>query len=131
MLVLDEELIEKFEDGSLPISLFHHDEHVRIAFLYLLRYPVLEVLERFPTALKRYAAMHGKAGLYHETISWAYIFIINERVLRAGSAPTWEMFRAANADLLDRTAPILGKYYREETISSPAARERFVMPDRC
>jgi hypothetical protein len=123
----DEELLAKFEDTSLPLGCFHHEEHVRIAFLYLCRYPLIEVLARFPAALRRYASAHGKNGLYHETISWAYIFLIRERM---AEAQRWEEFRGCNRDLLDGGKSMIAKYYREETIASAAAREGFVMPDR-
>ena len=126
----DEDLLAKFEDASLPRACFHHEEHVRIAFLYLHRYPLLEVLARFPAALRRYAAALGKIGLYHETISWAYIFVIRERIAGAASEQTWEQFKRCNSDLFDGEKSILKEYYREETIASQAAREGFVMPDR-
>jgi hypothetical protein len=127
----DEELIAKFEDASLPLECFRHEEHVRVAFLYLCKYPVLEVLVRFPGALQRYAAAHGKNRLYHETISWAFIFIIHER-MTGGEAvqQSWEKFKGCNRDLLVGGKFMLAKYYRDETIASTAARERFVMPDR-
>ena len=127
----DEELLSKFEDTSLPLSNFHHEEHVRVAFLYLRRYPLLDVLVRFPALLQRYAAAHGKNGLYHRTISWAFLFIVNERTSAAGAAgETWEEFKQRNNDLLEGSKSTLAKYYRDETIASPVAREYFVMPDR-
>jgi hypothetical protein len=127
----DGELLSKFEDTSLPLPNFRHEEHVRIAFLYLQRYPLLDVLARFPAALQRYAAAHGKNGLYHQTISWAFLFIVNERRAAAGAAKeAWEAFKARNDDLLQSSKSTLAKYYRDDTIASPAAREYFVMPDR-
>jgi hypothetical protein len=126
----DLELMERFEDGTLPIEVFHHEEHVRVAFLYLARYRGLEAVERFSTALTRFAARNGKAGLYHETITWAYMLLIRERVARTGRDQTWTEFRASNQDLLDRERPILKKYYREETLASDLARNAFVLPDR-
>ncbi len=126
----DLELMEQFEDGTLPIEAFHHEEHVRVAFLYLAKYRALEAVERFSTALTRFAARNGKAGLYHETITWAYMLLIRERIARAGRDQTWTEFRASNWDLLDRERPILKKYYREETLASDLARNAFVLPDR-
>ncbi len=35
----DQELIERFEDGTLSNEHFHHREHVRAAFLYLTESP--------------------------------------------------------------------------------------------
>ena len=70
-----------------------------MAFLYLQRYPPLEAIERFSSALIRFATANGKPNLYHETITWAFLLLIRERMVRAGSAQTWAEFAAANPDL--------------------------------
>jgi hypothetical protein len=128
--VTDHELVERFEDCTLPLECFHHEEHVRVAFLYLCRYPVLDALERFSGSLRRFAARHGKGGLCHETITWAYILLIRERMARAERKQTWPEFRANNTDLFDRETNILKKYYREETLASDLAKSTFLLPDK-
>jgi hypothetical protein len=125
-----EDLIRQFEDSATPVETFHHADHVRLAFEYLCRYPVIEALERFPAALKRFAAARGKAQLYHETITWAYLLLIRERIARAGGAPAWEEFAERNADLLIWKGGVLGMLYRQETLDSDFARRTFVLPDR-
>jgi hypothetical protein len=125
-----DELLRQFEDCSLPLDRFRHSVHIQIAFLYLRKYPALDVLRRFPEALKRYAAAHGKTGLYHETITWAYILLIQERMQRAPQVQTWEEFAATNEDLLTWSGTILKQYYRNETLSSDLARKIFLFPDK-
>src|SRR6202007_209504 len=102
-----DELLRQFEDCSLPLDRFRHRVHIQIPFLYLRKYPALDVLRRFPEALKRYADAHGKTGLYHETITWAYILLIQERMQRAPQVQTWEEFAATNEDLLTWSGTIL------------------------
>ena len=126
----DDELLRQFEDRSLPLERFRHRVHIQIAFLYLCRYPVLDVLVRFPAALTRYAEAHGKSGLYHETITWAYVLLIHERMERAGQAQSWEEFTSANADLMTWSGSVLQQYYRDETLSSDLARKIFLFPDK-
>jgi hypothetical protein len=126
----EEALIARFEDCSLPLECFHHSVHVQIVFSYLCRFPVLEVLARFPAALTRYAQAHGKSGLYNETITWAYIFLIRERMVRANRAQTWAEFEAENPDLLSWKDNILKKYYRAETLSSQLAKDAFLFPEK-
>jgi hypothetical protein len=126
----DDALLQQFEDCSMPFERFRHRTHIQIAFLYLRRHPVLDVLARFPEALKRYAATHGQEGLYHETITWAYILLINERMRRAGHAQGWVEFASTNPDLLTWTDSILKQYYRDETLSSDLARRIFMFPDK-
>jgi hypothetical protein len=125
-----EELIGQFEDGATDAASFHHADHVRLAFEYLCRYSALEALERFSDALKRFAAVQGKAQLYHETITWAYLLLIRERIARAGCAQTWEEFAQRNPDLLVWKGGVLATLYRQETLDSDLARHTFVLPDQ-
>ena len=125
----DQELIEQFEDGTLPNEGFHHREHVRIAFLYLTKYPILEALQIFSRTLRRFAEARGKPQLYHQTITWAYIFLIQERMARAGREQNWEEFARDNPDLLVWKDGILTRFYRSETLASDLARTVFLLPD--
>jgi hypothetical protein len=126
----DSEFIASFEDCSLAEEKFHHADHVRMAFLYLCRYPALEAIQRFSASLIRFAAALNKSQLYHETITWAFMFLIRERIARAGHRPTWAAFSAANGDLLSWKDNVLKTYYRDETLASELARRVFLLPDR-
>ena len=121
----DDELIDAFEPGTLSEGSFHHADHVRLAFAYLSRYPVLEALEKFASALKRFAAARGKSDLYNETVTHAYFFLIRERMARCAGAE-WEEFAQGNSDLLVWKGGILGRYYQESTL-----RSDLVFPDKC
>ena len=126
----DEDFIKQFEECTLPTEYFHHRDHVKLVWLYLQHYPVLETLVRFSEGLRRFAAANGKHNLYHETITWAYVFLIHERMKRVGGRQCWEEFVAANPDLFDWQNSVLKTYYREETLHSELARRVFVFPDR-
>lgn len=126
----DEQFIAAFEDGSLPAEGFRHRDHVRLAWLYLRNQPLLPAIAAFSAALLRFTRLNGAAHRYHETITWAYLVLVHERMARAGRDETWEEFAAANGDLFDRAEPILHRYYTEATLGSDLARRVFVLPDR-
>jgi hypothetical protein len=128
--VTDDEFVAAFENCTLRLETFRHADHVRMAFLYLARYPLLEALRCFSASLIRFATAYGKASLYHETITWAYLLLIRERLARAGQPQTWAEFAGANPDLLDGNESVLKKYYRDETLRSELARSTFLLPDR-
>jgi hypothetical protein len=121
----DTDFVQSFETCTLRADLFDHREHVRLAWLYLREQPLLEALPRFITSLKRYAGSLGASGKYHETITYAFMFLIHERMQRE-AADTFDDFADANGDLL---GPILQRYYRAETLASELARSTFVLPD--
>jgi len=128
--VRDDEFIASFEDGSLATESFHHCDHVRMAYLYLCRYPALEALQRFSASLLNFAVTKGKPHLYHETITWAFLLLIRERMARAGCRQTWTQFAAHNPDLLTWKDNVLKKYYHVETLSSDLAKSTFLFPDK-
>jgi hypothetical protein len=125
----DAELVEGFESCTLPGG-FHHADHVRLAHIYLGRLPMLEVLGKLSDGLAALARARGHAGRYHQTITWANVFLIQERLLRADRRQSWRQFAEENADLLDWQSPILERYYWSGTLNSPLARQTFLMPDR-
>ncbi len=121
-------LVSEFEQGRAPGE-FHHADHVHVAFAFVCEFPMPEALSRFSAALKRFAASKGKPHLYHETITWAYLLLIGERLARAGKAQTWEEFAKENPDLLFWKGGILERYYRKATLDSQLARLTFVFPE--
>lgn len=126
----DDEFIAQLESCVLPEDRFHHIDHLHAAWLYLTRFPATEAIARFSEVLRSYAASLGKSDRYHETITWAYMLLVNERIRRSEPDGTWQEFAAANSDLFDRNSPILLGYYRPETLDSQLARRVFLMPDR-
>ena len=126
----DAEFIERFENCALRGEDFHHRDHVKVVWLYLGDNSVLETLRKFSAGLKRFAAANGKPNLYHETITWAYVFLIHERRARMGGEQRWPEFVEANPDLFDWKDNILKSYYQDHTLKSDMARRTFVFPDR-
>jgi hypothetical protein len=125
----NQDLIRQFESDAIPGESFHHADHVRLAFAYLCELPLFQALERFVSALKRFAAARGKDQLYNETVTFAYILLIHERMARVEGAG-WEEFARRNPDLLISKGGVLESYYRQETLGSDFARRVFVLPDR-
>jgi hypothetical protein len=120
----DAEFLAALEDASLPPAAFRHDGHIRAAYLYLRQCGFEGAIARMRAALIRYATAQGRPGLYHETITVAFLALVNER-LRGGTATDWPAFAAGNRDLFDKR--ILSCYYRSATLESPLAREVFLL----
>jgi hypothetical protein len=123
-----QQLFDNFVDTSLPADQFHHQQHVQVAWLFVRKHGMPAALGEFSTAIKRFADAKGATGLYHETITWAFLLLIAERQAR-NPASTWPQFEAANADLLVWKPSILERYYSKELLGSELARRTFLMPD--
>jgi hypothetical protein len=125
----DDQLMADFEAGRVPEGGFHHREHIRVAWNYLRVHALPDALARFCAGLRQFAIAQGVPGLYHETITVAYILLINER-LSASRELQWDDFAAAYPELLAWKPSILDVLYRADTLTSERARRVFVMPDR-
>ena len=121
-------LLERFVDTTLPAGEFHHEQHVQVAWLFVQKYGMPGALAEFTAAIRRFAVAKGATGLYHETITWAFLLLIAERQAR-NPAAAWEAFAASNADLLVWKPSILERYYSKELLGSELARRTFLMPD--
>ncbi len=122
-------LIAEFEQGRAPGD-FRHVDHVRVAFAYVSEFPMAKALAKFSAALRRFALSKGKPDLYHQTITWAYLLLIGERLARAAKTQSWEEFSEQNRDLLLWEGGVLERYYKRATLGSDLARRAFLFPDR-
>ena len=122
-------LVDGFRAGTLSVDRFHHREHVRTAWIYVRRFGVVGALERFPRDLRAFALARDKPNLYHETITWAYILLVGERIAARPSEDSWESFGGDNADLLDWNSSLLLRYYTRGRLFGEEARRCFLFPD--
>ncbi len=125
----DDEIFDAFVTGRMTSDLFDHKMHIHVGWLHVIRLPLNEALAEFSQKLKALTVLFGVADKYHETITWFYILLINERQTLC-QAKSFEEFIRKNIDLLDRNPSILRSYYSPERLSSELARNHCLMPDR-
>ena len=123
----EKEFYQQFENGTLDVSLFDHSNHVKMGWIYVQKFELPEAMTRFSKALKNFAKANGQRRRYHETVTFAYLIVINERLKQAKKKQTWKEFAAENPDLFGW---ILDKYYHPKTINSAFAKKVFVFPDK-
>ena len=122
----DAAFLGALESCSLPASEFDHGAHVRAAYLYLRQGDFAVGLQRLRSAIRRYATNLGKPERYHETVTVAFAALIHRHLVERGDAGGWLEFRCRNPELLERR--LLLEFYSEDELSSPLAREIFVLP---
>jgi hypothetical protein len=124
----DAELVTRFEALAIAPSDFRHREHVRLAFAMLAEADFGEAGVRFRRALRAFAVHVGAPGKYHETLTWAYLALVAERM--AGCATSFELLERA-PELLDHQRGALAQIYDVAAITAcPRARRVLVLPTR-
>ncbi len=124
----DDAFLAALESCRLEPADFSHAAHIRAGFLYLQRHDFAEALGAMRRAIKAFAASIGKDALYHETITVAFMTLINERLSADPSVTDWPRFAERHADLF--SGNVLGAYYSPARLNDPLARQVFLLPDR-
>lgn len=124
----DDEFLAALEDTLLPDAAFRHRDHLRAAYLYLRRDGFTQTVPGMSAALRRFAASRGKAERYHETVTIAFVALINERLASSGDPGSFDAFIARHPEIAERD--LLTRYYRPETLASENVRRSFVLEPR-
>ena len=125
----EDELIAALQRGTLPAEALTHAEHVRLAWACLRRLPLLCALSEFRRLLIGFANHHEKPNLYHETVTFASLLLVYERMARNPAITDWERFARQNSDLLSwRNGPFF-EFYRANVLTDRLARFCFVLPE--
>jgi hypothetical protein len=125
--VTDDAFLRALETCALPETEFSHIAHVRAAYLYLRAHEFAEALMRIRASIRRYAARLQRLDRYHETITVAYLSLIQQRLVQRGDGGGWAGFAHENPDLL--RSDLLKQYYSPAQLESELARCIFVLPD--
>lgn len=121
----DDGFLTALEKGEIAPQSFHHREHVRMGFCLTRAYGFGEACERARAILNGIAAKAGKPQLYHETVTVAFLALINARAA-AQAHEDFESFATANPDLFDKG--LLARFYDGALLTSALARRAFLLP---
>jgi hypothetical protein len=124
--VNDRDFLHALETCSLPEQEFGHAAHVRAAYLYLQQGAFASALLRLTSSIRRYAAAQGRPGRYHETMTVAYLALIQQHIGERGDGGGWPGFADANPELFERG--LLLRFYPRAQLESDLARRSFLLP---
>ncbi len=131
----DADLLDRFEQRTLPHEEWNHRAHVRVAFLYLRRLGLDRAIRTLRSGIRAYNAAVGiqesPTNGYHETITKAFATIVHAAL--ADLDPT-ELERMSSDEFCDDHPGLLDKhalsaYYSSECLAQPEAKRSFVEPD--
>ena len=123
----DSEFCEAFEALKIPNELFHHREHIRLAWIYYCKLSQKEALLQVEKGIRVFAKHHGAAEKYHHTITLAWMRLVWHAARHAPNARDFQTFTAAHPELF--RAERLEDYYSPAQLKSDAARRDWIEPD--
>ena len=126
MSASDQDFLAALEGTTLPAAEFTHRAHVRAGFLYLHRHDFPGACVAMKRAIQGFAASLGKATLYHETMTIAYLALIAERLADEPPGIAFDAFMERYPELL--SMEYFRSYYPAGELDAPEARATFVLP---
>lgn len=122
------ELVEGFEEATLPAADFTHLAHVAVALSYVDRMPLEEALARMQERIRNFARHHGADQLYHETLTIFWMRLLGHLCpIYNVDLPLWQRVNLISARWGSRF-PVEAHYSRD-LINSQAARQAWTPPD--
>jgi hypothetical protein len=126
----DDEFLAAFEARTLDE--FHHRDHIKVAYLYLRRYPLHEAIAKVCTGLQALAVAWSapvddlERG-YHETITQAWVRLVHLTMNDCAVAESADAFCDQQPQLMQKTR--LQLFYSRERLMTWEAKREFVAPD--
>jgi hypothetical protein len=124
-----ESLVRAFENGSLPRTEWTHARHLMVALWYLRLHGRDEATRLIRDGIRRYNFIQGNHTGYHETITLAWVDVI-ERFLSGRERDMPVSLLAASLLHECGEKDYLLRFYSKERLFSDEARARWVSPDR-
>lgn len=121
----DEELLSQFEACTLAKEHFKHINHLRIAWLYLSKYPLEHASNCVTQGIIRYAASIGAAHIYNETLTRTWVMLVYNAI--NVNTTSFEQLIQLNPKLLDKNYPYC--YYSKSLLDSETAHKQWLPPD--
>jgi len=127
MLEEDEAFIHAFETGAIPNGAFHHQDHLRLAWLYVRRDGPEAGAREVIDGIRHFAVAHGAADRFHETLTRFWVHLVQHLVEAFPAVDRFDRLLARYPRLADKG--LVFRHYRPETLASAAARTGWAPPD--
>jgi hypothetical protein len=122
----DQQFLAAFDAGQIANQNFHHRDHLRLAWIQIRRLGLDRASDAVAGAIRHFAARHGHADRYHETMTRFWLRAVGLGITRHPMLPFDELL-AAEPHLLDKNLPF--SHWSRERMGSDEARRQWVEPD--
>lgn len=123
----DQDVLLAFEACQLDPAKFHHDDHIRLAWLCVQRYGAHEAEKKLLDGLRRFAQRAGvpQKFMYTTTVAWTRLVVAAQA--NNPTAISFSEWIRSHPQLLDRK--LLANYYSPGRLETEEARSGWVEPD--
>jgi len=122
----DDAFVAAFHSGQIANQSFHHRDHLRLAWVQIRRLGLERASEVVTTGIRRFAAHHGSADRYNDTMTRFWLRLVGLGISRHPEL-SFEQLLATEPHLLDKSLPF--KHWSRERLTGQEAKHGWVDPD--
>ena len=123
----DDAFLQAFESATLPNPSFRHLDHLRLTWLYLRRDGTELGSQRVVDGIRHFAAAHGAANRYHETLTRFWIALVQHVIDAFPRIERFDELVAEYPHMTDKS--LVYRHYSAAALAEPAARQTWIAPD--
>lgn len=124
----DLEFLALFEKCTLDSTLFTHEAHLRITWIYIKRDGIKLTIQNLPIRLQDYVNSIGNNDKFNKPLTIAAIKAINHFMLRSES-DNFEDFIIEFPRLKFHFNTLMAAHYKIDIFNSPKAMHQYIEPD--
>ncbi|WP_422861236.1 hypothetical protein [Flagellimonas sp. W118] len=117
-----------FEQGDLPPSLFDHEAHLRLAWLYLKKYGEKKAVDKACNEIRLFDKLHGSGDKFNTTLTVAAVKTVHHFMQKSESTD-FGAFIKEFPRLKFAFRALLDQHYGIDIFSSEEARVSYIEPD--
>ena len=123
----DDAVLHAFEACQLDPAKFHHDDHIRLAWLCIRRYGASAAEAKLLEGIQKFARKAGVPQKFMHTTTIAWTRLVAAAQILNPTANNFSEWIQSNPEMLDRN--LLAKYYSPGRLETEEARSGWVEPD--
>ncbi len=124
----DEAFEIAFREGSLDVSLFSHEAHLRLAWIHIEKYGVKRAIDNVCEQLKCFVLKNGAVDKYNTTVTIAAIRAVYHFRLKS-ETDNFTEFISEFPRLKNNFKALLEQHYTTDIFSSEKAKKSYLVPD--
>ena len=126
--ISDTEFEEQFTSNKFRPLWFTHEAHLRLAWIYVIKYGKEIAFDKYSKQLKAFADKYNADGKYNATVTFASIQIMNHYIENS-DAYDFQDFINEFSQLKTNFKEIISTYYSDDVFTSKDAKQHILQPD--
>lgn len=124
----DEEFLRQFTHCTLNPSIFSHEAHLRLAWVNIREYGIVQATANIQSQLLKFVEAIGEKGKYNKTVTIAGLFIVNQ-FIQCSNSDNFTDFISGFPKLKTDFRGLIASHYSIDIFTSQKAKTEYLEPD--